>query len=77
MSQLKKICITTAKLDLEAAKDAAGAPSLVLRCLGKQESSWELAKKYNTTIAMIQAANQLEDGEIPHDKLLLIPRKRA
>ena len=77
VSQLKKICITTAKLDLEAAKDAAGAPSLVLRCLGKQESSWELAKKYNTTIAMIQAANQLEDGEIPHDKLLLIPRKRA
>ena len=55
----------------------AGAPSLVLRCLGKQESAWDLAKKYNTTIAMILAANQLEDGEIPREKLLLIPRKRA
>ena len=49
----------------------------MLRCLGKQESAWDLAKKYNTTIAMILAANQLEDGEIPREKLLLIPRKRA
>ena len=77
VSRLKKVCITTAKLDTESPKDSVGTPSLVLRCLGKQESPWDLAKKYNTTIAMIQAANQLEDGEIPREKLLLIPRKRA
>ena len=77
VSRLKKVCINNAKLDTESTKDTVGAPSLVLRCLGKQESAWDLAKKYNTTIAMILAANQLEDGEIPCEKLLLIPRKRA
>ena len=50
----------------------------MLRCLGKQESAWDLAKRYNTTIATILAANQLEDeAELPREKLLLIPRKRA
>ena len=73
-SQAKKVCITSAKLDPEAMKDTSNAPSLVLRCLGKQETAWDLAKKYNTTIAAILAANQLE---IPLEKLLLIPRKRA
>ena len=77
VSRLKKVCITSAKLDTESPKDSVGTPSLVLRCLGKQESAWDLAKKYNTTIAMILAANQLEDGGIPREKLLLIPRKRA
>ena len=77
VSRLKRVCINSAKLDTESTKETVGTPSLVLRCLGKQESAWDLAKKYNTTIAMILAANQLEDGEIPREKLLLIPRKRA
>lgn len=77
-SRAKRVCITGAKLDTESAKDLTGAPSLVLRCLGKQESAWDLAKRYNTTIATILAANQLEnEAELPREKLLLIPRKRA
>ena len=77
-SRVKKVSISAAKQDTESAKDTAGAPSLVLRCLGKQESAWDLAKKYNTTIATILAANQLEsETELPREKLLLIPRKRA
>lgn len=77
-SRVKRVCISSAKLDTEAVKDTAGAPSLVLRCLGKQESAWDLAKKYNTTIGTILSANQLETEEdIPREKLLLIPRKRA
>ena len=50
------------RLDLEHPKDLTGAPSLVLRCMGKQESAWDLAKQYNTTIPAILAANELEDG---------------
>ena len=66
------------KVDPESARDMTGAPSLVLRCLGRQESAWDLAKQYNTTIPAILAANELEDGDaIPRDQLLLIPRKRA
>lgn len=74
--QVKKVCITVARLNTDAPKDSAGAPSLVLRCLGKQETAWDLAKRHNTTIAAILAANQLEDECLPHDRLLLIPRKR-
>ncbi|MCI8809209.1 MAG: DUF3794 domain-containing protein [Oscillibacter sp.] len=77
-SRVKKVCITSAKLDTEAVKDTSGAPSLVLRCMGKQETAWDLAKKYNTTIAAILSANQLEEeADIPQEKLLLIPRKRS
>ena len=77
-ARVKKICISAAKLDTESAKDLSGAPSLVLRCLGKQETAWDLAKKYNTTIPTILSANQLEtEQDIPKEKLLLIPRKRA
>jgi len=76
-SRTKRVCISNAKLDTESVKDMAGAPSLVLRCIGKQESAWDLAKRYNTTISEILAANQLEEEcEIPQDKLLLVPRKR-
>ena len=78
MNRTKRICISTAKLDAASPKDMSGAPSLVLRCLGKQEEAWDLAKRYNTTISAIFSANQLEEGgELPRDTLLLIPRKRA
>lgn len=77
-AQVKRVCISAAKLDTEAVKDTTGAPSLVLRCMGKQETAWDLAKKYNTTISAILSANQLErEEELPLEKLLLIPRKRA
>ena len=75
--KVKKVCITALKLDENATKDTAGAPSLVLRCLGKQESAWDLAKKYNTTIFEILTANHLEDETLPKNQLLLIPRKRG
>ncbi|MEG1593761.1 MAG: DUF3794 domain-containing protein [Oscillibacter sp.] len=76
--KIKKICISSAKLNTDAPKETAGAPSLVLRCLGKQETAWELAKQYNTTIPAILAANELENcSDMIGDRLLLIPRKRA
>ena len=76
--QVKRVCVSGGKLSTDAPKDTAGAPSLVLRCLGKQETAWDLAKRYNTTIGVILSANQVEsEGEIPRDQLLLIPRKRA
>lgn len=59
-------------------KDLTGAPSLVLRCCNQDESAWELAKKYNTTISEILSANQIEqEDELPSDRMLLIPHKRA
>lgn len=77
-SRVKRVCVSGVKLDAESPKDLSGVPSLVLRCMSRQESAWDLAKKYNTTIDSILSANQLEGEEdLPREKLLLIPRKRA
>lgn len=74
----KRISISKVTLDANAPKDLSGSPSLVLRCFGKQESVWELAKRYNTTISEILTANQIDrEDDLPCDRLLLIPRKRA
>ena len=74
----RRVCISAVRLDMETPKDTSSAPSLVLRCLRRQENAWDLAKRYHTTIASILAANGLErEEEIPCDKLLLIPKKRA
>lgn len=76
--KVRRVCISAARLDREEPKDTASAPSLVLRCLTRQEKLWDLAKRYHTTIDSILAANGLEnEGEIPYDKLLLIPKKRT
>ena len=76
--QSRKLCVSSAELDEDHPKDLSGAPSLILRYFGKQESAWEVAKRYNTTIPDILAANQLErESDIPCEKLLLIPKKRA
>ena len=72
----RKLCVASAALDESMPKDLSNAPSLILRCVGKQESAWEVAKRYNTTIADILAANQLEqESEIPCERLLLIPKR--
>ena len=75
---VKRVCITAVRLDEASPRDMSGAPSLVLRRLGQRESAWDLAKSCNSTIADLLAANQLEnENDIPRDRLLLIPRKRA
>ena len=74
----KRVCVSSAKLDTETPKDFSAAPSLVLRSLTREETLWEVAKRYNTTIPTILAANELEsDQDVPREQLLLIPRKRA
>lgn len=77
-ARVKRVCVSGAKIDTEKPKELSEAPSLVLRCLGKQESAWDLAKRHNTTISAILSANLLEsESEIAQDRLLLIPKKRA
>lgn len=78
VSRKKKVCVSAAKISSETPKNLSGAPSLVLRCKNRQETLWDLAKRYNTTVPTILAANDLESEEnASEEKLLLIPRKRA
>lgn len=52
-------------------------PSLVLRRLGRTEKLWSVAKQYRTTCNAILEVNGIEDeGMLPRDRLLLIPRCR-
>lgn len=78
LTQKKRVCISSVKVNTDAPKDFSGAPSLVLRGLRQEETVWDLAKQYSTTIPEILSANELEEETaIPRDQLLLIPRKRA
>jgi hypothetical protein len=56
--------------------DAAPRPSVVLRRAYAGEKLWDIAKKYRTTIADIQIANQIDGDVIAVNKMLLIPKKR-
>ncbi|MEG2118807.1 MAG: DUF3794 domain-containing protein [Pseudoflavonifractor sp.] len=51
-------------------------PSIVLRMVSG-ERLWDLAKAYNTTMATIMRANDLDREEPLGGKMLLIPKKRA
>jgi hypothetical protein len=51
-------------------------PSMVLRLAAPEEGVWEIAKAYGTTVAQILQANELEEGDLPEGKLLLIPSVR-
>ncbi len=51
-------------------------PSVVLRRVRAGDKLWNIAKRYKTTVSDITAANNLDDGELPTAKMLLIPKKR-
>ena len=49
-----------------------GRPSVIIRSVGKQDSLWDLSKRYGSTVSAIKRLNKLE-GEPEEDRLLLIP----
>lgn len=65
--------IVGAELTEEEAK--SGGPGLIIRRPRPGESLWILAKDYKTTQEAIAQANGLE-GDMPEEKMLLIPRVR-
>ena len=64
-------------LDTEHPKDVSQLPSIVLKLFDEDESLWDIAKRYSTTVDVIRAANELsEDCACSAGQMLLIPRKR-
>ncbi|MBQ2324146.1 MAG: LysM peptidoglycan-binding domain-containing protein, partial [Oscillospiraceae bacterium] len=52
-------------------------PNLILRALSSEETLWDLAKQYRTTVNEILTANELSDQSAAAvGELLLIPRRR-
>ncbi len=69
------ICVSGGEFDEEQAIPPSS--SLVLRKIGREESLWSVAKAYRTTCKSILEVNEIPDEhQLPHDKLLLIPRCR-
>ena len=79
-------CLTTARQTVPAVESAqlgeartatAGErPSVVLRLATPGEGLWEIAKAYGTTTEQILQANELEEGDLPTGRMLLIPSVR-
>jgi hypothetical protein len=71
------LALTDLRVDTEHPRDTASMPSVVLKLFDKDESLWEIAKRYSTTVEVVRAANDLGEGEdCRAGQMLLIPRKR-
>ncbi|NLM50082.1 MAG: LysM peptidoglycan-binding domain-containing protein, partial [Clostridiaceae bacterium] len=63
--------------DVEIVGEASNAdrPSILIYFASKDEDSWDVAKKYNVSVADILRANNLSEGDIiKAGTKLLIPR---
>lgn len=54
-------------------KQGEKRPAVILRCTQREESVWEIAKALRAPVQGIVDANQLTDGLVPEETLLLIP----
>ena len=63
--------------ETEEPENRESGPSLILRKVSPEESLWSVAKQYRTTCRSILEVNEIpEESQLPHDRLLLIPRAR-
>lgn len=76
LAQRQSTGILSAVLTQERQKGSGAQPSVVLRLAAPGERLWDIAKAYATTAEEISQANELENGELPSGKMLLIPRVR-
>lgn len=68
--------VTGGRLTEERAHGGEDRPSMVLRLAAPGEDLWDIAKAYGTTMEEIRQANELEEGALPGNTMLLIPRAR-
>ncbi len=69
--------LTDMTIDTDTPKDTSQLPSIVLKVFDEDESLWDIAKRYSTTVEVIRAANDMtEECACNAGQMLLIPRKR-
>ena len=69
--------LTDMTIDTDTPKDTSQLPSIVLKVFDEDESLWDIAKRYSTTVEVIQSANDMtEECACNAGQMLLIPRKR-
>ena len=69
------LCVAGGETEEEESHETG--PSLILRKVGPEQSLWSVAKQYRTTCRSILEVNEIgEESQLPHDRLLLIPRAK-
>ena len=67
--------VSDVEIDTEKKKTRENVPSVTIKYINADQPLWETAKKYNTTVNQIAAANALHDEEtIKAGSMLLIPK---
>ena len=75
--KLTLAAIDAISVEEEQAIDMLSYPSIIVHFAAPGETMWSMAKKYNSTPAMILEANALEPGEsLCGRRLLITPQKR-
>ncbi|MDR2655623.1 MAG: DUF3794 domain-containing protein [Oscillospiraceae bacterium] len=72
-SQTRKNIIYDINIDQAAKKSYDNLPALTLYFAGSDESIWDIAKKYNTSVSAILEQNQIEEEVLQDRQMLLIP----
>lgn len=68
--------VTAARFGEARRWEGGERPSVVLRLAAPGEGLWDIAKAYGTTTEQILQANELEEGDLPLGRMLLIPSTR-
>ena len=69
--QKQTVCVDAAE---ETEAQQRRRSSLTLYFAQQGEALWDIAKHYRTSVAAIQAENELEGDTVPEERMLLVPR---
>ncbi len=73
----KVVYVSSVDVDTEKSKSSENSPSVIIKYINSDQQLWETAKRYNTTMHEIAAANALENEEcVRAGSMLLIPKAR-
>lgn len=72
-----EVILTDMAVDDTREKECQPRKTITLYFADKGESVWEIAKRYNTSMAAIKRENSLEDEVLPERAMLLIPKLRC
>lgn len=72
-----QMIVTDMAVDDSKEKECIPRKTLTLYFADKGERLWDIAKRYNTSMAAIKRENSLEDDELSDRRMLLIPKVRC
>ena len=73
----KAVYVSRVEVDTDKSKTSDSSPSVIIKYINSDQPLWETAKRHNTTMHEIAAANALDNEELVRaGSMLLIPKTR-